>query len=835
MAILQHEVVESNSGFAKEIEESAITMIFDNLQKSQYNKPIQSTVREIACNGLDSIKERDAAKQILSGAKKEEDYFIRRDEAIYKDSNFNIDYYDSKWLSDKKDIVITYHDNGTTGDKDFISFKDWGVGLGDKRLQNSLKLGWSSKRNAKLAIGKFGIGAKAPLSTGVDSYRMISTYNGRKFILDIYSHKVDSVVPKFNLKEKKKNKAEDWDVKKSDGSKATFKVYYEDTKDKNSVEVIVVTKKHHKQQYIDAIKSQLLYLKGVTFIMNSDGYESDINVTSKLLYEDDMIILAENHQYSKPHIVIDNVNYGYVDFQELELEGKLGNIGIKVGAADVSVTPSRESVVWNEQTRETVVNRFKEVVNIASTFVEKSLQEKDFVLWLKKCISTLSATDRNSTLGRLSQIVDKGDINPTFPGDKTIKYSALNTFFSGYKVSNLQKSYDYKLKKEKVQREDITSWSAFNFDKLYIQIGKSSHHKNVYLNAINNNNRITIIQPLELAPDTKLNKKQKEKYLAKQASILELFKKKGIPLYDDVVIPDDWKAKFDKADEEDAEEAIKSIPLTPAQQRKLNEATVFKYPKYEYAYSNSSNVIFSKDEIKIKQIASYDEQDNLDVVVYGFAEDRALLEFVFKYIDNNKNVRHVKILSIAMQNEKYYKDLEKSVYVKDLFKNINLVDKTIGVNELIRKYNTVRTLDKKFEALKFLNGYEGIDTDVYDKYKELTTYLKGNYIGDLRSSAKSEIDSYLDKVTEFQLFVVEVDGNPKLVGDKSMELFGTKDFKDAHVIDMEIFKKYKELLSYAEPIQTILNHMPVLTDNLDMNQEVETEIRNYVNFKLNLE
>ena len=92
MAIFEHDTIKSDSGFAKEIEESALTMIFDNLQKSQYHHPIKSTVREIACNSLDAIKERDAVREILKGKAKEEDYFIRRDEAIYKDSNFNKDY-----------------------------------------------------------------------------------------------------------------------------------------------------------------------------------------------------------------------------------------------------------------------------------------------------------------------------------------------------------------------------------------------------------------------------------------------------------------------------------------------------------------------------------------------------------------------------------------------------------------------------------------------------------------------------------------------------------------------------------------------------------------------
>jgi len=835
MAILEHEVVESTSGFAKEIEESALTMIFDNLQKSQYHHPIKSTVREIACNSLDAVKERDAVKEILKGNAKEEDYFIRRNEAIYKDSNFNKDYYDLKWLGNEKNVIITYFSKETDGGKDYISFKDYGVGLGGKRLEGYMKLGYSSKRNSKLNIGKFGIGAKAPLSTYVDSFRCITAHNGKKFTFDIYSHKVDSATPKLNLETGKKNKGYTF----ANG----YVAYYEETTEKNFTEIRVETKKHHKQQYVDAIKSQLLYLKGIKFYVNTYGDDTEYDISSEIMYEDDKIILAENRQYSKPHIVIDGVTYGYIDFLELELENKIGNVGIKVNPDEVTVTPSRETVVWNEKTRETVVNRFNEVVDIASAFVEAELKEVDFLKWIKACTTTLTHTNRNSTLGRLSTLIDKSQITPAYPLEKSIKYKGFEKFFAGFRIRNIIKSYDMSVGKQRVKRgENITSWSSADLAHAYIQSGDTKHQKDLYLYSIGNDDggwgtdqNITIIEPQELPEDTKLNDKQKAKYLKYQETLLKLLIKSGVTSYEEVAVPDDWKTKLDNMEEAEVKGEDYGAPkLTPAEQRELNQETVYKSPSREYY---SDDITFKIGEWKIASIKSIDDNPSIDKLIYGFGNDRDGLEFIYNFVNHNKNYKNsVQIISISKQNEKYYRDLKKGIYIKDLFKQIDVKKKTIAVDPLIIAYNTTRLIKEESSKLTFLSNYAMIDEDISEKYIALRSYLMQNRAAPFTSKIEEELDLFLNKLVEFQLFVKEVEGNDKMVSTKSEELFGSSSFKDSNVIDMDIYELYKELLAYAEPIHTMLNQIIPLTDATNVvNEELETEIRNYVAHKLNLE
>lgn len=833
MAILEHEVIKSTSGFAKEIEESALTMIFDNLQKSQYHKPIESTVREIACNALDAIKERDAVRKILEGKKKEEDYFIRRDDDLYKDSNFDPSYYDLKWLSKEKDVIITYNSFGTTEGQDFISIKDHGVGLGGKRLEGYMKLGYSTKRNSKLTIGKFGIGAKAPLSTNVDSYRLITTYNGRKFIFDIYSHKVDSAIPKLNTKTGKMNKG----YKFANG----YIAYYENTTEKNSSEVIINTKKHHKSQYLDAVKSQLLYLKDIKLFVNSDGYSNEQVVTSEILYEDDKIILADNYQYSKPHIVIDGVTYGYIDFLELELESKVGNVGIKVSPEEVSVTASRETVVWNEQTRATVVKRFSEVVDIAANFVEAELKEKDFTKWIKKCADTLSHTDGRGVLGRLSKLIDKSQIKPAFPGDKTIKYNGIEKFFKGFRIRTIIKNWDSKKRMDRVQRVDATSWNNVNFEHFYIQNEKTAHRKDLYLYSIANpindySNAITfVLEPLKLSEDTSLTKKQQESYYVYQKKILVHLDKSNVTTYENVEIPEDWKAKLDDmTNAEDVGDAYSSPAMTPTERRAANKATVYKKPYLSNSWAGSE-VKLSIEEWTLKSVASIDLDPNINRLIYATADDRVLVEFLYGFLHSSSFKSSVEIISISKENIKLYKDLKKSIYIKDVFKQIDTKNKLITVDSILIAYNTARLINKGFKELTFMYNYDSIDSEVSEKFKEVDKFQRNNRYHNA-SSIQDDVDSFLDKLVEFQLFVSEVDGNKKMISKKSQELFGTNEFNNSVVIDMEIYEKYKELLSYAAPIKVLLNSIDSLSETThNISEDLEREIKNYITHKLDLQ
>ena len=116
---------------------------------------------------LDSQREKEVALDIITGKKQVKDYYIERHGAQYEDSNFDINYYSLTHLHHNKHKVdLLYTENQGVGYCDTFSVTDYGVGIGGRRLEGILELGYSTKRNTSENFGAFGLGAKAALSTG---------------------------------------------------------------------------------------------------------------------------------------------------------------------------------------------------------------------------------------------------------------------------------------------------------------------------------------------------------------------------------------------------------------------------------------------------------------------------------------------------------------------------------------------------------------------------------------------------------------------------------------------------------------------------------------------
>lgn len=414
------------SGFDKEIDQSALSMIFDNLQVFQYQYPERSTVRELVSNALDSVKERQIAQAILSGQAKEEDYYLRREEAVYKASNFNSGYYDLEYLSNEDYVSIDYYE-GAESERDRIEIIDMGVGLGGDRLKGYFKIGYSSKRNTKFALGKFGIGAKSALSTGVDCYYVESRYNGLLTKWNVYSAKINSLVPKFNLEKGTPNVPLSFDGVEVYAEQHTDPmnslIWYGDASRKpcNYTKIVIQVKKHKKQAYLDAVKSQLMYFNNVRLRLHTSEGMQEIPTKAQIVFENEQLVIAKNTIYNKPHIILNGVNYGLIDFKELELEDKHGNVGIKVPAEGVVVNPSRESVIWNDKTRETILKSFEDAVEAASSIVRDRLKTEDYWDWqrtLEQAKGRIYNTENdNDALGVLSRIIDVEKVDFSFNPD----------------------------------------------------------------------------------------------------------------------------------------------------------------------------------------------------------------------------------------------------------------------------------------------------------------------------------------------------------------------------------------------------------------------------------
>jgi hypothetical protein len=650
MAVIEESPIEVKGGFTKQIDAGATSLMFEILQKHQYQFPIKSTVREIVCNSLDSVKERDMALEILSGVAKVEDYYVEKEGDLFKDSKFDKSYYNPEFLSQEPNVFVNYYE-GQEMNKDRIEIKDYGVGLWGQRLVGYWNLGYSSKRLNLKTIGKFGIGNKSPLSIN-DTFTTITVYNGRRAKFNVYSNKVESITPKFDLESGEEN--ESHTVILADGTPYAF--YTEKTTEKNSLTVIIEAKKHHKEQYIEAVQGQLLYFSNVKLtIYRANGSVDVPPVSSPVLYEDSKIVISDNNYYLKPHIVVNGVNYGYVNFDELELEEKFGNIGIKVQPEEIDISPSRESLIWNDTTKNTVVKRFHECAEIATKLIQAELNEPDFVKWLRVCTNISSRHwDKTSTVSRLANIIDIKSISPRFM-DTKIKYThdIFDPVHARYVSIETKKKANQEI--TKVGREPI----KFLGDKAHLPIivctDKVSNRKDKYLLSSMYKNGFILVQQkdvelikeqflgaIKLDDNWTVERKIKgnEEAINLSKELFELIKKSSEAIdYDTIIVPPSFNGTDDEEDVLEDEEEQSAVRLSHDERRKLEGKTVLFTPRNKSAIHESvynpterkhETVLLSrfyewqKVEVPIKEINDWDAEE----IYYATDKTAEMMEFV---------------------------------------------------------------------------------------------------------------------------------------------------------------------------------------------------------------
>lgn len=296
----------NKNAHTRKIDVASEGMIFDTLQKTQYTKPIESTVRELATNAVDSIKEREIARDILTGKSKVEDYYLEREGDKYKHSKFDKSYYDLSRFSNEPNVKLIYRacSNGN-GYVDQFVVEDAGVGIGMPRLEGYFDLGYSSKRNTKALLGAFGLGNKVALSTNVDYYIMETRHNGRYYSFKCFSRHIESLVPKFNAT------GTNPETQFSSGAV----VNYEEQDGPNFTRITVPTKRFNKDKFVHAVKSQLLYFPNIDFRVEhytdaealEEGkiiYTEDIQFKATVEHTSENIIISNNRIYNKPHVII---------------------------------------------------------------------------------------------------------------------------------------------------------------------------------------------------------------------------------------------------------------------------------------------------------------------------------------------------------------------------------------------------------------------------------------------------------------------------------------------------------------------------------------------------
>jgi len=611
---IEENYIGMDKGVAKRINKGAEKLVFDILQSTQYSTPIPSTVRELVTNACDAQREKEIAIEILTGVKQTSDYYITRDGEQYSDSNFDPSYYSISNLDIARNHVeITYQHSNGIGYCDKLIIKDYGVGIGAKRLEGILELGYSTKRNTSQNFGAFGLGAKVALSTGVDFYTIETVYNGKRFKANCFNYKTDFIIPKFNLTTGQINPS----IILSDGST----VYYEDTIDLNWTEVSFGVKSHNSSRFEEAIGEQLNYLDNVKYYVEMSGHKMEQKIKSDIIYNSKNLIVSTNNYLKKPHIVIvkeegaeTGINYGYVDFRELEMQDLYGPVGLKCPVKQsyideegqeviiqegVEVTPSREKVIWSDSTKAFIQKLIDAAADEVTELVEKELLEADFLKWLDTCRqiiggkkgSKYSDDPSERTLAILSNIIDTKSIKPKYSPDPTIKFTSIPSTLNGFNL----KVHDKKVVKQhsndgvsavfEYTSDKIDHWEQIGDKKVFYRTANSNKYKDFYLHqkygafvTIKKTSLNYLKEQMDLAGQTdeaithyeneylkKLNHQNLIEPLIKASELYEN--------YDDIVLPDNIKELFDGA-EAIAVRTESGVSLTPDEKRKLNSQIV---------------------------------------------------------------------------------------------------------------------------------------------------------------------------------------------------------------------------------------------------------------------
>ena len=882
--------VQSNSaGLQKRINKSAEKLVFDVLQSSQYSTPIASTVRELVTNACDSQREKEIALEILSGKKKVEDYYITRHEEEYKDSNFDRTYYDSEYLSDSNNrVTVRYKENDGTGYCDVFSVIDHGVGIGESRLEGYLELGFSTKRNTAENFGAFGLGAKVPLSTGVDFYTVETAHNGKLFKMNCFAYKTDFLVGKFQA---------DGHITFSDGTQ----VNYINTNQPNFTKISFGVKRHNRTKFVDAVQDQLNYIDNVDMkYVYEDGTEMDRSVRSDVLYNSDNLIISDTWAWRRPHIVMvkspgatTGINYGFVDFRELEMEQLWGAVGIKCPARQayvddegneiviqdgVEVTPSREKVIWNEHTKKYIQGAIERAAQDAANVISEQLDEDDFLTWVKKCSEVIyKNTGNDSVLRQLGEMVDKENVKPKFRTG--ITFAAPGGILKGYKVRNVSRVW--KDGKYQIQREEV-GWGQVNWDNLYFVKGNPSARKDLYLSQ-QDRGTLTLITEhhmTNLMNDDKVQMKIDSINLH-MASNWELIK--DCPLlkfdYDEIEVP----ADFDEAIEKQLEqEGLKNRYrfMTPEERRSLANEVVLYTLRRPYAgdkrWCNSiSDWTWDKVEAPLQLI-----QDTDIETYYGTSEDEAMLQLAaticaptvpswqdvypklpmfhpFSNTDTqmaNENPVFTEFRPVRLRNDyngQWMRETdEEPAKVTDiqLFKvsgalskkmvgdNIKHISEFFSVlhenkwsmHKKVREWATGCMLPHVPNWFEKLKEVDPKYKDVLDKLRPYDKYRHHSRYWSHNEDEFKEIIDLMKKMHQLQTFMLD-DHDDESVAQKSMELFKVAD-ADCTIADADIHALGQYLDEFLEPLYPLFERInfPYRSDNDD---KFWKEIRAYLELK----
>lgn len=846
----------NEKGLGKRIDDGAQKLVYDILQATQYSYPIQSTVRELTTNALDSQREKEVAIEILSGKKKVEDYYITRNGDQYAASNFDPTYYDLSRLSTESLVTLKHRYMSGSGFCDVFEVIDRGIGISLKRLEGMISLGFSTKRNTSEGFGAYGLGAKSAFSTGVPSYSIETVYNGKLFKCTCYPYSTSFTVPRFN-----EDGSENPTEKLSDGTD----VHYRRTTARNGTKVTFLTKRNNRGQFKDAVMEQFMYVSGIRFIVTDEyGREETFDPKMPVLHTSQNLIVSDENTYHVPHIVVvksvtDDVGicYGTVDFKELEMEQLYGSVGFKcpikqsyrddsgkeiVLQDGISVTPSREKVIWNDDTKAYILKVIREAEKEAENYLNAQITVKSDSIteWFQKCyeISDRTLQNNGSLLSRLSGIIDRQKLDLTHPTYPQLKFSLNKSMEFVCGLLQFEEVYvDYK---GAVIISDVKS-TRISWDKLYLKDGNYSKITNMYLCKGNPNlgKFVTWKRLPEDAENVALKAfrdTEKRDTIKDLTDLVEslLLSDPSFRRYSEVIVPKQYEEEIQSLNLKDD-----MYSMSPADKRRMEQREVAFTPIKSGDW-RSPGFLFKKIEPKKTELLNPDHE------TYWFlqserVEVEKLLFLILCDLSSYKDVSDkvfcvewsvesliwkgsIKLSDFPMNFIQIREELSREDHNENFMHWTDLLYRRDGnvatVHPIVRRaYTRLRVNWKPFASdMSFLRLFNLYDRDAYESYKELYRYFgNSSYYLSEADNLNVKVLEPLKKLDMFHSLVSEgmSDDEKKLL---SLRTFGFTDIVDAVTLDQEMIDRMQDMSDFFAPVKDFLNNCREL-HNVDVARE----------------
>lgn len=507
----------------------------------------------------------------------------------------------------------------------------------------------------------------------------------------------------------------------------------------------------------------------------------------------------------------------------MELDEKKGNIGIKVDPSKIDVNQSRESVRYSEKTREHIKECLENAIGVAQKAINEQLKETqtDFLVWLHACKEIKSKSSRdNSVFGRLSGLADLAKVKFTFKaegGDIIYTDTNFSSIFNGFKISRTDVTKVNNIFKTTTQ--EVKSWEYFGATNLYRKDPNDTFSaiKMGYISELENNKTVYTITSEPWNPLCELTEKQ---VALKKLVIEELKKSKHLKDYTGLEVPEEFLTLYKKEQDKEEKRIEQEKELASISEKELRKrGGKFLFHKFSYHSGRSwGGLSLITDKLTKKKVEIDIDAAPLnfsrDTTIYGTTEDLPMMYTLLNkanhapynggyddWIGTSGNMKFIVVAKDAVRYVNKY-----ATHVKEA---LNKVEGTsIVLMRALKNWNTAKIFQKEIREKEYLWLYlmSEVDPDAYNAITKLHKFVLENgfdHTSSSRIDGVEDMDKYLEKVAEFQLFC-NLNTDKEAIANKAQEYFNTKVITNCDALNLEYLATWKAIQDYSEELKPMM-------------------------------